>query len=253
MRFTATADTDIGISKNTNQDSILIKHGNTDEGEVLMAIVCDGMGGLAKGELASATVIQAFSKWFDEELPFELLNVDMHVIGGKWAMLLKDLNARILEYGRRNDCSLGTTFSGILFVGDEYVIVHVGDSRVYQSKSAMKQLTTDQTFVAREISRGNMTPEQAKVDKRRNLLLQCVGASRTVDPEIIYGKTERGVYMLCSDGFRHEITEKEMYESLNPINFMNKQAMHSNARYLIEQVKARRERDNISVILVKVE
>lgn len=253
MRFTPTADTDIGISKDTNQDSILVKHGNTEEGEILMAIVCDGMGGLSKGELASATVIQAFSKWFDEELPFELLNVDMQVIGGKWAMLLKDLNARILEYGRRTGSSLGTTFSGILFIKDEYLIVHVGDSRVYQAKSAMKQLTTDQTFVAREISRGNMTPEQAKTDKRRNLLLQCVGASRTVDPEIIYGKTERGVYMLCSDGFRHEITEKEMYESLNPINFMNKQAMHSNAKYLIEQVKARRERDNISVVLVKVD
>lgn len=253
MRFTATADTDIGISKDTNQDSILIKHGSTENGEVLMAVVCDGMGGLAKGELASATVIRAFSRWFDEELPFELTNVDMHVIGGKWAMLLKDLNARILEYGRRNGCSLGTTFSGILFIGDEYVIVHVGDSRVYQIKGSMTQLTTDQTFVAREISRGNMTPEQAKVDKRRNLLLQCVGASHTVDPEIIYGNTERGVYMLCSDGFRHEITEKEMYESLNPINFMNKQSMHSNAKYLIEQVKARRERDNISVVLVKVD
>lgn len=253
MRFTATADTDIGISKDTNQDSILIKHGSTEDGEILMAVVCDGMGGLAKGELASATVIRAFSRWYDEELPFELHNVDMQVIGGKWAMLLKDLNARILEYGRRTGCSLGTTFSGILFIGDEYVIVHVGDSRVYQAKSAMKQLTTDQTFVAREISRGNMTPEEAKVDKRRNLLLQCVGASRTVDPEIIFGKTERGVYMLCSDGFRHEITEKEMYESLNPINFMNKQAMHSNAKYLIEQVKARKERDNISVVLIKVE
>ena len=253
MRFSATADTDIGISKDTNQDSILIKHGSTADGEVLMAIVCDGMGGLAKGELASATVIRAFSKWFDEELPFELMNVDMRVIGGKWAMLLKDLNAKILEYGRRNGCSLGTTFSGILFVGDEYVIVHVGDSRVYQAKSAMKQLTTDQTFVAREISRGNMTPEQAKVDKRRNLLLQCVGASRTVDPEIIHGKTERGVYVLCSDGFRHEISEEEMYESLNPINFMNKKAMHGNARYLIEQVKSRQERDNISVVLIKVD
>ena len=117
----------------------------------------------------------------------------------------------------------------------------------------MELLTTDQTFVAREISRGTMTPEQAKRDKRRNLLLQCVGASRTVEPQIIYGKAEKGAYMLCSDGFRHEITEEEMYESLNPINLMNKAAMHSNAKYLIEQVKAREERDNISVVLIKVD
>ena len=59
--------------------------------------------------------------------------------------------------------------------------------------------------------------------------------------------------MLCSDGFRHEISDVEMYESLNPINLMNKDAMHNNARYLIEQVKSRQEKDNISVILIKVE
>ena len=67
MRYTATADTDIGISKDTNQDSILIKHATYRGSEVLLAIICDGMGGLSKGELASATVIRAFAKWFDED------------------------------------------------------------------------------------------------------------------------------------------------------------------------------------------
>ena len=80
MRYMVTADTDVGIAKANNQDSVLIKHASTDIGEVLMAIVCDGMGGLAKGELASATVVKAFSKWFDEELPFELENLDMHML-----------------------------------------------------------------------------------------------------------------------------------------------------------------------------
>lgn len=253
MRFTATADTDIGISKNTNQDSVLIKHASYDGDEVLMAVVCDGMGGLSNGELASATVIRAFATWFDSYLPYELENVDMQVIGGKWSLLLKALNVKISEYGKKIGESLGTTFSGILFIGNEYLIVHVGDSRVYHIGSSMRQLTTDQTFIAREISRGTMTLEQAKTDKRRNLLLQCVGASEVVEPQILCGKTETGAYMLCSDGFRHEITKDEMYESLNPINLMNKQAMHNNAKYLIEQVKSRNEKDNISVILVKAE
>ncbi len=253
MRFIATADTDIGIVKKTNQDSVLFKHAVADGKEVLMAIICDGMGGLCKGEVASATVIREFSKWFDEELPFELDNVDMNVIGSKWSLLLKELNARILDYSSRNSIEgIGTTFSGVLFVDDMYVIVHVGDSRVYHIGADMTQLTTDQTFVAREIARGNMTPEQAKTDKRRNLLLQCVGASKVVEPQIILGNTEPGAYMLCSDGFRHEISEGEIYESFNPINLMNKDAMHSNSRYLIEQVKQRGERDNISVLLIKV-
>lgn len=253
MHYIATADTDIGISKSTNQDSILIKHANSDVGEVLMAVVCDGMGGLAKGELASATVIRAFSRWFDEELPFELENLDMQVIGGKWSLLLKSLNIQIQEYGQRLGVNLGTTFSGILFAKDKYVIVHVGDTRVYQIGSALHQLTTDQTFVAREISRGTMTLEQARTDRRRNMLLQCVGASPIVEPQVLCGHVEKGAYMICSDGFRHEITPGEIYESLNPINFMNENAMHNNARYLIELVKSRQERDNISVVLIKAE
>ena len=254
MRFIATADTDIGISKDTNQDSVLIKHATVDGEEILLAVVCDGMGGLSKGELASATVIRTFSKWFDEELPFELENVDLQVIGSKWSLLLKELNAQILEYSKSHGIEgVGTTFSGILFIGDQYVIGHVGDTRIYHIGAALTQLTTDQTFVAREISRGTMTLEQAKTDKRRNLLLQCVGASKVVEPQIICGKTEKGAYMLCSDGFRHEITEAEMYESLNPINLMNKDAMHNNAKYLIEQNKSREEKDNISVLLIKAE
>lgn len=254
MRFIVTADTDIGISKETNQDSLLIKHALVDDKEIVLAVICDGMGGLCKGELASATVIRAFSKWFDEELPYELENPDMDVIGGKWSLLLKELNTRISEYSAANHIKgIGTTFSGILFVDDKYVIGHVGDTRIYRIDTSVEQLTTDHTFVAREVKRGTMTPEQARYDRRRNLLLQCVGASKVVEPEIICGKIQKGVYMLCSDGFRHEISEREICELLNPMKLKNKQIMHNHAECLIEKVKSREERDNISVLLVKVE
>ena len=253
MRYIATADTDVGISKTTNQDSVLVKHADTDDGEILMAIICDGMGGLAKGELASATVVRELSKWFDEELPYELDNLDMEVIGDKWVLMLKNINSKILDYGVKHRVSLGTTFSGILLVNDRYLIVHIGDTRVYQISDSLNQLTMDQTFIAREIRRGTMTPEQAKKDKRRNLLLQCIGASKTVEPQVIHGTAQKGTYMLCSDGFRHEITEAEMFESLKPAALVDKKAMHSNAKYLIEQVKSRNERDNISVVLIKAE
>lgn len=254
MKFMATADSDVGISKQINQDSILIKHAVCDIGEVLMAIVCDGMGGLDKGELASATVIRAFNKWFDNELPFELNNPDMNVIGAKWALLLKELNVKILEYSQSIGINgMGTTFSGILFVQNQYVIVHVGDTRIYYLGAKLEQLTQDHTFVAREIRRETMTLEQAETDKRRNLLLQCVGASKVVEPDVITGVINKGVYMLCSDGFRHKISENEMFELLNPMNLISKNDMHSNANYLIEQVKLRQEKDNISVILVKAE
>ncbi|MBQ8974701.1 MAG: serine/threonine-protein phosphatase [Oscillospiraceae bacterium] len=253
MYFTATADTDIGISRQTNQDSLLIKHGTFSGGEVLLAAVCDGMGGLSNGELASATVVRAFDRWFDDELSGELGKTDMYAIGEKWALMLRELNGKIGDYARDNALSMGTTFSGVLLVNGEFVIAHVGDSRIYKVGDPMEQLTTDHTFVAREVSMGRMTREQAMLDRRRNLLLQCVGASAVIQPEVITGRLEKGGYLLCSDGFRHEISDKEMYAALKPGNLTDKKTMHRRARELIELVKSRQEKDNISVILIKVE
>lgn len=253
MHFTITADTDIGISKKTNQDSMLLKHAYCDNKEVLIAIICDGMGGLSKGELASATVIRHFSDWFDNELPYELERPDMNVIGNKWSFMLKDLNEVIAAKAAELNVSMGTTFTGILFWEDEYVIVHVGDTRVYHLGNELKQLTEDQTFIAREIKNGNMTPEQAAKDKRRNLLLQCVGASDSIEPQVIVGKTELGVYFLCSDGFRHELTEKEIVGNFHPGVLSDKNKMHQSARTLIELNKNRNEKDNISAALIKVD
>ncbi len=253
MKFIATVDTDIGITKNTNQDSLLLKRATYLGDEILMAIVCDGMGGLSKGELASATAIREFESWFDTELEEMLENVDMRQIGNKWECMIKDLNLKISQYGMDIGMSLGTTFTGILFIKNEYVIVHVGDTRVYEINKSIQQLTIDQTFIARELSKGTLTIEQAKTDKRRNMLLQCIGASKTVEPQVLYGNTSKGCYLLCSDGFRHEITEEEMYVSLQPYKQHSKDAMYQNMKYLIKKVKKRQEKDNISAILIKVE
>ena len=59
---------DIGIKKSTNQDSVLAVKADTDMGEISLIVVCDGMGGFAKGELASATVIRALNDWFANRL-----------------------------------------------------------------------------------------------------------------------------------------------------------------------------------------
>ena len=251
MKYIAAAQTDAGISKNINEDSVLIKHVKCSLGEMILAVVCDGVGGLDKGELASATVVREFSKWFDEELPFELENFDMQIIEKKWLELIKDINVKMLEYGYKSGKRIGTTFTGLFIANNEYMIAHVGDTRVYYINTSIKQLTIDQTLVAKEIRRGTLTLEEAKTDKRRNIILQCVGASSTVEPDIIQGICEKGVYMLCSDGFRHEITEDEMYKFLNPKNLINKETMYSNIQYLIDENKRRREKDNISAILIK--
>ncbi len=253
MKFIVAADTDIGITKENNQDSILVKHGKYQDEEILMAIICDGMGGLESGELASATVIQQFNRWFTEELPYELDNLDTLVIGAKWKLLLQESNIKMMEYSRQRAIKMGTTFTGVLFIKNTYIVVHVGDTRLYHIGERVEQLTEDQTVVAREVTRGTITKEEAKVDKRRNILLQCVGASENLEPIVKFGELKKGTYMLCSDGFRHEITEQEMYNMFHLEILDTIDTMLLNTRCLIDLAKQRMERDNISVVLIKVE
>ncbi len=253
MNFVGTAVTDIGIVKKTNQDSVCIKTANTEKlGQIAMVVLCDGMGGLEKGELASAVAIRAFLDWFDNELPKLLTRLNWRTFSTEWEKLIKEQNYRISQYGKTVDVTLGTTVTAMLVIGGKYLIAHVGDSRVYQLTDKIIQLTEDQTFIAREIKKGTMTAEQAAKDPRRNMLLQCVGASRNVEPQMLTGVIkEDTVFMFCSDGFRHVLSDEEMYESFNPTNATNAITMEQNSRYLIDVVKSRKERDNITVALLK--
>ncbi len=253
MNFIVSATTDIGLVKSTNQDSLSVKVINTSIGKMSFAVLCDGMGGLAKGEVASASVIKAFDTWARNDLPLLCTApLDAEVIKGQWERILLDQNEAIKSYGGRQGVRLGTTAVVMLLTQTHYYIMNVGDSRAYEVSDSLVQMTEDQTFVAREVALGNMTPEQAEVDERRSVLLQCIGASEEVYPDFFVGSSkENATYMLCSDGFRHEITPDEIYQKFQPNVLLSEYDMNQNTVDLIELNKQRSERDNISVVLVR--
>ena len=220
---------------------------------MVFAALCDGMGGLDKGEVASASVIHAFSNWVTNNLP-QLCNrpIEDGVIRQQWEEIIHNQNETIKLYGKRQGVRLGTTAVVILLTQFRYYILNVGDSRVYEITDTVNQLTTDQTFIAREIALGNMTEEEAMNDERKNVLLQCVGASDAVYPDMMFGEVKSdAIYMLCSDGFRHEITNDEIFEKLNPGVLFSEDVMKKNTEDLIELNKIRKERDNITVGLIR--
>ena len=253
MNFIVSARTDIGLTKTTNQDSLSMRVVNTPQGRMVFAVLCDGMGGLDKGEVASASVIRAFDNWLHNQLP-ALCNapIEDSAIREQWNNIVTEQNNTIKSYGARQGVKLGTTVVAMLLTQNRYYILNVGDSRAYEISDAVKQLTNDQTFVAREVALGNMTEEQAMTDERRSVLLQCVGASDDVYPDMFFGDThDNAIYMLCSDGFRHEISVDEIFEKLNPNVNLDENMMNTHSEELIELNKARKERDNISVALVR--
>ncbi len=259
IHYMAAAKTDIGLVKQVNQDSLTVKVADTKLGEVSFAVICDGMGGLAKGELASAIVVRAFEKWFYEQLPLRLGQLKEAILRKEWEQLIADCNSRIRQEGSQN---MGTTLTAMLLFAGHYYVIHVGDCRAYELTGEMFQLTQDQTYVAREVALGHMTKEQARTDSRRNVLLQCIGVKEAVEPQFLSGRLVPGAcYLLCSDGFRHEVSKQEIREKIEEevweqVKSHNNQegimkGMNRALDRLISMSKSRGERDNISAILIQ--
>lgn len=197
----------------------------------------------------------AFCKWAEQRLP-DLCESGLtdSAVRADWVGIATEYNEKIKLYGKRCGLAsgLGTTVTALLLTEQRYYIINVGDTRAYEIGDHVALLTKDQTVVAREVELGNLTQVEAETDSRRSVLLQCVGASDEVYPDMFFGDTAlNATYMLCSDGFRHEITEGEIYAYLNPTVMTDADGMQRNMEALIELNKQRRERDNISVVTIR--
>lgn len=253
MDFLVSAQSDVGIVKVTNQDSLSIKTASTQMGKVAFAVLCDGMGGLQKGEVASATLVKAFSDWFSYDFNNMIMSGFSPMrLQQAWNEIVTYNNQKIMNYANNNSIRMGTTVTAMLIISGKYYILNIGDTRAYKIDNKIDKITQDQTVIAREILKGSISEQEAKTDPRRGILLQCIGASNVIAPDFFSGDVKPDeVYMLCSDGFRHEITEDEIFNNLNPNVIKNTYIMDERMKYLIELNKQRQERDNISVMLIK--
>lgn len=92
----------VGIRKKTNQDSMLLKQIETKEGQIVFAVLCDGMGGMSKGELASATVIRNFDQWFHNSFLLNGLDWKEQGVITQWKSALSNSNQELIQYGNEN-------------------------------------------------------------------------------------------------------------------------------------------------------
>ena len=249
------AHTDIGIKKLVNQDSLIVREAKLQDGSsVMFAAVCDGMGGLSNGEIASKETVDTITRWFDEKLPGLLQD------GLTNSNLRESLNEYILEVDEKlntfsdEEGACGTTLAGLFLFNGRYACINVGDSRVYHlHENEIFQITHDQTVTQKEIDAGRMTKAEAIKDKRKSILLQCIGAGGDVVPVYKFGIYAKGdVFLICSDGFRHKLKSEEIAKMFRPDSMTDEEIMKSVAVEAVEINKERKERDNISVIAIKV-
>ena len=246
--------TDKGTQKQTNEDSLVIRTAKTNRGDVLMAAVCDGMGGLNRGELASTTIVQAFSEWFEDKLPSLIEDgYDFLTIKSGLEFEIRKQSKRIENYAASRGMRLGTTLTMILVVEGKLITANVGDSRVYEVAEELRQLTKDHSLAQREVERGTLRLEDVERYEHRNVLTQGIGDSTNLLPDV---KEERlysdAVYLLCSDGFRHELSQEEIRSALFAARGKGDNNMKKALEKLARKAMERGEADNITAVAVNI-
>ncbi len=192
-------------------DRGLVREGNEDSGYAgpRVLAVADGMGGHVAGEVASSEVISevaSLDKTSYASKPADALSNAMEVANGR-------LRERVAD-----DSSLegmGTTLAALLLSGEQFAMLHVGDSRIYLLEgTTLRQLTKDDTFVQQLVDEGRITEEEALTHPQRSLLTQALDG-REVEPHvrmvpILVGQR----FLLCTDGLSGFVPEDVIVAAL---------------------------------------
>lgn len=237
MRYLSDVYWNRGSVAEKNQDAVVLQQVLTRRGRVVLAAVCDGMGGISCGEAASAYVAEELKEWFYTEL-FAMIrkNKRYWVMRRSLDRLIFYMQGQLKRYGAQEDISLGTTLTVLVLWERTWLLWHLGDSRVYRLRArGMEQLTTDHTRDA-----GKLT--------------KCLGSFGYFTPQHGIGVLRPGEGMLlCSDGFRRQITERELQEVMDPRELTGEEQIGRRLREIGETCMKRGERDNLSAVYIKMD
>ncbi len=245
-QFKIHGETDIGLVRENNEDSI-DWYLSEDENSAL-AIVADGVGGFAGGEIASRLAVE-----HTRETVCRKINKDSESWGAESARMVwrvmdavADANNAIFSVRSKNAeiGRMGTTLVMALAHDENLCIAHVGDSRCYRLRQgALHQLTLDHSMAQELCATGIVGKNMAY----RNVLTRTLGVERCVEPEVTMQATQaEDIYLLCSDGLSSYIDDDVIADILN-----NTIELSKAVKQLVGAANDAGGQDNISVVLIK--
>ena len=243
------AQTDVGLMRVHNEDALAVCP------ESALTILADGMGGYNAGEVASDIAISVIKEYVHDKLHsfLSLLiphqpNELQHIVEG--AVELANNTILNTSLNEPQFMGMGTTLVMSLCYGDILVVAHVGDSRAYRLRSGeLTQITRDHSVVQEQIDAGMITAESAQYSDIKNLVTRAVGVGFPVDVEVNLHQVAIGdIYLLCSDGLTDMLNSQKIQEILQKDNV----TLSEMCAELVEQANHQGGRDNISVILFKI-
>ena len=204
--------TDKGAVRTQNQDGYYL---DVPSEHLAVGVVCDGMGGAKAGNVASLVAVETFVDALkemgsqEESRPAAVL-----------AQAAETANSAVFHRAATDpDCrGMGTTMVAALVVELNAYILNIGDSRCYLVQpDGIRRLTRDHSVVEDLVTRGKITPEQARQHPQKNLITRALGAEAQLRADLYRQALSPGdALLLCSDGLSNVVTEQEvLYEVLH--------------------------------------
>ncbi len=256
MEYCTISDT--GKIRKNNEDYIAVfedhvKYGidsiNTDDYGKLF-ILCDGMGGLPGGSVASKMACEmlmkeyySLNKYTERDDPGYLISV-----------IIRDISRRIMNYGLKNPMyyGMGTTLVSLLIKDNNAYINSVGDSRLYCFRNNnLSQITEDQSLVWPLYKKGIITKDEMRIHPQNNIISCAVGSDLLLNADNVnrysYACHENDIFMICSDGLTDMVPETDISAIINAGRNLD-----LCAEKLLNAALKRGGKDNISIVLVQV-
>lgn len=230
--FTVASRSCAGRRRAINQDACCALTARAGGREVAFFAVCDGVGGLSCGEVASSGTVRELARWFEGWVVAAggARELDLAEAADSLSAFSASLNERILAYSRSLNVRMGTTLTALLVAEGRYALVHVGDCRAYRLRRRLaEQLSEDQA--------------------RGGAILQAVGAQPGLAPQVAFGAIEAGdVVVLCTDGLYRRLGAQGLLEGLADVSGAGEARLGEAEERLIERAMALGETDNITAV-----
>ncbi len=233
--------TDVGIERKVNQDTIYASDSRVGNLPNLY-IVADGMGGELAGDYASAKCVATIVDGVEHSTETEPVRILEQVI--------QSANHLIYTQGKMDPskAGMGTTLVMATIIDGHLYVANVGDSRLYVAiTSKLKQITKDHSVVAELVRTGELDEDDARTDKRKNMITRAIGAEETISPDYFDVALKGGErILLCSDGLTNMVNDKEIFNVLKSAD-----TLENRAAKLIQLANKGGGKDNISVVVIE--
>ena len=242
MKIAAFGLTDVGKRRETNEDDFLLEPGRG------VYAVADGMGGHAAGEIASRLAIETLQEVLQRgETAAERMSVEDAAEWLRGAVV--EANRRICDSIRLHEerRGMGTTVVALVHSGQDAVVGHVGDSRLYLLRGdELIRMTSDHSWVNEQVKLGLMNDDVAQRHPMRNIVTRALGSRPDVLVDLASVQVQSGdVFLLCSDGLNTMLSDEQIQAILGG----NRSNPEAACRALVEETNRHGGEDNVTVVV----